>query len=143
MKPCSNLFPSYYFSNDDEAVFFELSDHSDLFRIDLNDYDENESDGRMDTSSNGDLNNSSSTNNTPENVPQTFTPITGSSHLVNLLIRAKNESNSYGRKIFEELRGKTNPYEGLSKVHKHICKYIYMYYMFLWSHTYCPHYCCY
>jgi len=109
MKPCSSLFPSYYFSNDDEAVFFELSDHSHLFRIDLNDY-KDENDAGMDTTSNGAI-----TNMIPEDVLQTFTGITGSSGLVNLLIRSKNESNSYGRKIFEELRGKTNPYEGLSK----------------------------
>ena len=115
MKPSKNLFPAYYFPNEDEAVFFELSNHSDLFRIDLNtdDYD-----SEFDANSDGNRKNNNidiTDNIITENIPKAFAPITGSSHLVNLLLRAKNESNSYGRKIFEELRGKTNPYEGLSK----------------------------
>lgn len=115
MKPCINLFPSYYFCNEDEAVFFELSDHSNLSRVELK--NDNDDTGK-DTSSDGDINDDTikvTNDSATENILKASSAITGSSHLVDLLVRAKNESNSYGRKVFEELRGKTNPYEGLSK----------------------------
>jgi FtsJ-like methyltransferase len=91
MKSYSSLFPSYYYCEDDTAVFFESNQPSD----------------RCPDISSDEI---------PEESSEIkFQAITGSSQLVNLLKRAKAASNSFGRKTFEELRGKTNYYEGLGK----------------------------
>ena len=88
MKNHDSLFPSYYFRDDDAAVFLE-SDH---------------------------WNDSTIVMRAPgESDDVSFGTITGSNELVNLLRRAKAVSSSFGRKKFEELRGKTNYYEGLGK----------------------------
>ena len=88
MKHHDSLFPSYYFRDDDAAVFLE-SDH---------------------------WNDSTIAVRTPGQTDEvSFGTITGSTELVNLLRRAKAVSSSFGRKKFEELRGKTNYYEGLGK----------------------------
>ena len=88
----SSLFPSYCFRNDDAAVFFVLPE-------------ENSISGKL------------SNNHNPEecSIPIAYEPITGSAELVTVLRRAKAVTSSFGRKIFEELRGKTNYYEGLGK----------------------------
>ena len=91
MKSYSSLFPSYYYREDDTAVFFES----------------NQSSGRCPHISSDEIPKQSS--------EIKFQAITGSTQLVNLLKRAKTVSNSFGRKTFEELRGKTNYYEGLGK----------------------------
>lgn len=91
MKSYSSLFPSYYYREDDAAVFFE----SNL--------------------SSGQCSYISSDGIPIESSEIKFQAITGSTQLVNLLKRAKAVSNSFGRKTFEELRGKTNYYEGLGK----------------------------
>jgi FtsJ-like methyltransferase len=89
MKSYSSLFPSYYFRDDDAPVFFKTSSTSILEAID---------DDVM-----------------VRPCEVSFSTITGSTELVSLLKRAKAISNSFGRKTFEELRGKTNYYEGLGK----------------------------
>jgi hypothetical protein len=89
MKSYSSLFPSYYFRDDDAPVFFKTSSTSVLLAID---------DDIM-----------------VQPCELLFSTITGSTELVSLLKRAKAISNSFGRKTFEELRGKTNYYEGLGK----------------------------
>ena len=91
MKSYSSLFPSYCFREDDAAVFFELPEICD-------------------SSSTINRNNFLAESNSI-----TFTPITGNLELVDILKRAKLVCNSFGRKNFEELRGKTNYYEGLGK----------------------------
>jgi FtsJ-like methyltransferase len=91
MKSYSSLFPSYYYREDDTAVFFES----------------NQSSGRCSLISSDEI--------PRESNEIKFQAITGSTQLVNLLKRAKAVSNSFGRKTFEELRGKTNYYEGLGK----------------------------
>jgi FtsJ-like methyltransferase len=91
MKSYSSLFPSYYYREDDTAAFFES----------------NQSSGRCSLISSDEIPRESS--------EIKFQAITGSTQLVNLLKRAKAVSNSFGRKTFEELRGKTNYYEGLGK----------------------------
>ena len=90
MKSYSSLFPSYYFRDDDAPVFFKTSSTSILSAID------------------DDV-------NLARTCEVSFSTITGSTELVSLLKRAKEISNSFGRKTFEELRGKTNYYEGLGK----------------------------
>ena len=91
MKSYCSLFPCYYFRDDDAAVFFELSEKCDLSITSTTD------------------------NQSAKSVHVKYEPITGSQELVSLLKRAKEVSNSFGRKTFEELRGKTNYYEGLGK----------------------------
>ena len=91
MKSYSSLFPSYYYREDDTAVFFESNQLS----------------GRCPHISSDEI--------PKESSEIKFQAITGSTQLVNLLKRAKAVSNSFGRKTFEELRGKTNYYEGLGK----------------------------
>lgn len=91
MKSYSSLFPSYCFRDDDVPVFFELSNTCDLSRT---------------------INH---TNWSDDSTHVNFTPITGNIELVNILKRAKVVCDSLGRKNFEELRGKTNYYEGLGK----------------------------
>lgn len=91
MKSYSSLFPSYCFREDDAAVFFELPETCDSSCAIYRD------------------------NCSLESTPITFTPITGNAELVDMLRRAKVACNSFGRKNFEELRGKTNYYEGLGK----------------------------
>lgn len=90
MKTYNSLFPSYYFRDDDAPVYFQTSSSSISLTVDDNE-------------------------NLAHAEEVLFSTITGSSELVNLLKRAKAISNSFGRKTFEELRGKTNYYEGLGK----------------------------
>ena len=104
MKSYSSLFPSYSYNHnhceDDKAVFFQFSHHH---HASLNCLNEHSSSGDNDDGT------------TRESSEIKYQVITGSRELVNLLKRAKAVSNSFGRKTFEELRGKTNYYEGLGK----------------------------
>jgi hypothetical protein len=99
MKSYHGLFPSYYCRDDHAAVFFES-----IESFNPTDMIESERDPNL--------------NPNPNQNPQSdisYTSITGSLQLVTLLKRAKVVSNSFNRKTFEELRGKTNYYEGLGK----------------------------
>ena len=119
MKSYNSLFPSYYYHEDDTAVFFESNVKFDWC---------------SQIRSEEILRESSEIN---------FQAITGSSELVNILRRAKVVSNSFGRKKFEELRGKTNYYEGLGKgcyLNRSAMKLVNLDYVFSliepWSATY-------
>ena len=119
MKSYNSLFPSYYYHEDDTAVFFESNVKFDW------------------------CSQIRSEEILTESIEINFQAITGSSELVNLLRRAKAVSNSFGRKNFEELRGKTNYYEGLGKgcyLNRSAMKLVNLDYVFSliepWSATY-------
>lgn len=66
------------------------------------------------SSSNSSSNNNTNNNNTNNN-HITYQQITGDTNLITLLKKARSAINNMDRKVFEELRGKTNYFEGLGK----------------------------
>ena len=97
MKSYMNSFPSYMFGSSN-SVFFSKGDDTDT-DTDKATKPNNEMTGNLDETS--------------DHVE--YTSIIGNADLLDLLRRSKETFHSFGRKIFEEIRGKTNCYEGIGK----------------------------